>query len=197
MRKILFREKRLSAKPMLFLLLWFVASQVFSQITVNVQNQPLVEALKAIERASNYRFFYNESLPGLEKNTTVRLTNSDIDNAMRQILAGTNIDYNKNDNIIALVEKTAAAQQPSTSNQSRTTTVKGNIVDAHGEPVIGATIVDKNNPTVGTVTDFDGNFSLDVPAGAVLLVSYIGYQDVEMPTAGRTSVRYKLSPARN
>ncbi len=188
MRKILFREKRLSAKPMLFLLLWFVASQVFSQITVNVQNQPLVEALKAIERASNYRFFYNESLPGLEKNTTVRLTNSDIDNAMRQILAGTNIDYNKNDNIIALVEKTAAAQQPSTSNQSRTTTVKGNIVDAHGEPVIGATIVDKNNPTVGTVTDFDGNFSLDVPAGAVLLVSYIGYQDVEMPTAGRTSV---------
>jgi TonB-linked SusC/RagA family outer membrane protein len=188
MRKTLLREKCQSAKPMLILLLWFMASQVFSQITVNVQNQPLVEALKTIERASNYKFFYNESLPGLEKNTTVRLTNSDIDNAMQQILSGTNIDYRKNDNnIIALVERTAAAQQPSASNQSRIITVKGNVVDAYGEPVIGATVVDKENPSVGTVTDFEGNFSLNVPAGAVLQVSYLGYQDVEIPTTGKTS----------
>ncbi len=189
MRKNLFREKRLSARPMLFLLLWFMASQIFSQITVNVQNQPLVEALKAIERASNYRFFYNESLPGLEKNTTIRLTNSDIDNAMRQILAGTDIDYRKNENnIIALVEKITPAQQPAASDQSRQTTVRGRIVDTQGEPIIGATVVDKGNPAVGTVTDFDGNFTLNVPAGTILLVSYLGYQEVEMPTAGRTSV---------
>jgi TonB-linked SusC/RagA family outer membrane protein len=189
MRKILFREKRLFVRPALFFLLWFTASQIFSQITVNVQNQSLAETLKAIERVSNYKFFYNESLPGLEKSTTIRLTNSDIDNAMRQVLAGTDIDYRKNENnIIALVEKPASAQQPPASGQRKLTAVKGRIVDVHGEPVIGATVVDKENPSVGTVTDFDGNFSLNIPTGAVLLVSYIGYQDVEMPTAGKSSV---------
>ncbi|WP_294082995.1 TonB-dependent receptor [Proteiniphilum sp. UBA5384] len=189
MRKTLFREKGLSAKTILCLLLWLITSQVFSQITINVQNQPLVEALKAVERVSDYRFFYNETLPELEKSTTVRLTDSDIDNAMRQILAGTNIDYSKSDNnIIALFQKEVPEQQAHTSDQKKEVSVKGNIVDAYGEPVIGATVVDKNNPTVGTVTDFDGNFSLDVPSGAILLVSYIGYQDVEISTAGKTFV---------
>lgn len=75
---------------MLFL---FMTSHAFSQITVNLQNKPLREALKEIEKVSDYKFFYNESLPGLKRNVTVRLTNSSIENAMEQLLSETSIKY--------------------------------------------------------------------------------------------------------
>ena len=52
--------------------------------------------------------------------------------------------------------------------------IKGQIVDQSGLPVIGANIVEKGT-TNGTITDIDGNFSLNVPEGAILEVSYIGY----------------------
>lgn len=60
-----------------------------------------------------------------------------------------------------------------TNNQQKQT-VKGTVKDANGEPIIGASVKVKGS-TGGTVTDIDGNFTLDVPAGAELEVSSIGY----------------------
>ncbi len=60
-------------------------------------------------------------------------------------------------------------------------TATGNVVDeALGEPIIGASILEKGTSN-GTITDFDGNFTLDVATGATLVISYMGYQSVEMP----------------
>lgn len=58
-------------------------------------------------------------------------------------------------------------------------TVKGVVKDSHGEPVTGATVVVKGT-TNGTVTDLDGNFSLNVPAGSTLSFSYIGMKTQEI-----------------
>ena len=59
-------------------------------------------------------------------------------------------------------------------------TVKGHVKDATGLEVIGANVVEKGNTTNGTITDLDGNFTLTVPKGTTLTVSFIGYktQDV-------------------
>lgn len=64
--------------------------------------------------------------------------------------------------------------------------------DSSGEPVIGASVVVKGNNTMGTITDFDGNFMLDVPAKSVLVISYIGYVTQEVPTAGKNSLEIVL-----
>ncbi len=61
-------------------------------------------------------------------------------------------------------------------------TVKGHVKDALGG-VIGASIVEKGNATNGTITDFDGNFSLNVPKGATLVISFIGYKTQEVAAA--------------
>lgn len=60
--------------------------------------------------------------------------------------------------------------------------VSGQVKDAAGEPVIGAT-VRIDGQSGGTITDFDGNFSIEAPAGATLVISYIGYQDVRITAA--------------
>ena len=74
-------------------------------------------------------------------------------------------------------------------------TIKGNVTDANGEPLIGATVNVKGNSTLGTLTDLDGNFSLSIPnqRGVVLVVSYVGYEPKEIDVAGRTVINVSLS----
>lgn len=70
--------------------------------------------------------------------------------------------------------------------------VTGKVKDSSGEPVIGASVVVKGNNTMGTITDFDGNFMLDVPTKSVLVISYIGYVTQEVPTTGKNSLEIVL-----
>lgn len=66
--------------------------------------------------------------------------------------------------------------------------IKGKVKDSQGEPIIGASVIVKNNNSVGTITDFDGNFTLELPStSSVLVISYVGYATQEVPTAGKTS----------
>ena len=70
------------------------------------------------------------------------------------------------------------------------TEITGTVVDETGETVIGATVVEKGT-TNGTVTDFDGIFTLKVNPGATLVFSYVGYLNVEMPAANGMVVTMK------
>ncbi len=76
-------------------------------------------------------------------------------------------------------------------NAQNQITVKGVVNDAFG-PVIGANIVDKANPSVGTITDIDGNFTLTVPDNATIVVRYVGYKTQEILLNGRTSLTVTL-----
>ena len=59
-------------------------------------------------------------------------------------------------------------------NLSAQTTAKGTVTDQTGEPVIGATVVEKGNPKNAAVTDFDGNFTLKLQKSKTVVISYIG-----------------------
>lgn len=67
----------------------------------------------------------------------------------------------------------------SASQQAGTVTVKGTVVDAKGEPLIGVSILEKGTNN-GTITDIDGNFTLSVTEGATIEVSYIGYKTLSL-----------------
>ncbi len=71
--------------------------------------------------------------------------------------------------------------------------VSGTVLDDTGEPVIGANVVVAGT-TVGTITDFDGKFSLDVPSDAKeLTISYLGYTDMKVPLDGRNNYSISLA----
>jgi len=67
--------------------------------------------------------------------------------------------------------------------------LKGNVIDENGEPVIGATVAEKSNPKNATITDFDGNFVVNVKAGQIITISYIGYETQEKPAKNGMTIR--------
>lgn len=70
--------------------------------------------------------------------------------------------------------------------------IKGTVIDENGEPVIGATVAEKSNQKNATITDFDGNFTVNVKAGQVITVTYIGYQTFE--GAAKNGMTINLKP---
>ena len=70
--------------------------------------------------------------------------------------------------------------------------VSGKVTDSAGEPIIGASIVVKANNTIGTISDYDGNFTLEVPSRSVLVFSYIGYVTQEVSVDGRRTLNVTM-----
>ena len=70
-------------------------------------------------------------------------------------------------------------------------TLTGSVLDEFGGPVVGANVVIKGT-TMGVVTDIDGKFSIQVPANAVLVISYIGYNSIEIPLNGQKSLNVTM-----
>lgn len=75
---------------------------------------------------------------------------------------------------------------------SQNRTVTGNVTDTHGEPLIGVNVVERGTSN-GTVTDYDGNFSVQVPEDATLVFSYIGFLTQEIPAASSQALNVVLS----
>ena len=90
--------------------------------------------------------------------------------------------------LLAGSPQTVFAEVNGVQTVMQTGTVKGQVVDATGEPVIGATVQVKGT-TNGTITDFDGNFTLEVPnRNSVLTVSYLGMTPQDVKVNGRTMI---------
>ena len=89
-------------------------------------------------------------------------------------------------------EKPAAATAVEAARPAERT-VSGKVTDEHGNPLIGATIVVKDAPTVsGTITGPDGSFSLTVPARSTLLITYVGYKSLTLPVLNRDELKIVL-----
>ncbi|MCD7899535.1 MAG: TonB-dependent receptor [Bacteroides sp.] len=80
-------------------------------------------------------------------------------------------------------------QQASNQNKLR---ISGTVKDANGDPIIGATIMEKGTAN-GVVSDMDGNFTINVASNGVLHVSYIGYTEQDIPVAGKSFINIQLN----
>ena len=77
-------------------------------------------------------------------------------------------------------------------NQKSKVVVRGRITDTQNEPVVGANIIEEGASGNGTISNADGAFTLEVNQGAILKISYLGYRDVMLRTAGKTSFEVVL-----
>ncbi|MEJ8763582.1 TonB-dependent receptor [Phocaeicola sp. HCN-40430] len=175
MNKYRIRAKAVTLFSCLMLSQTVLWAQDAHKISIKKEKLTLKEALKEVEKQSKTSIAYNESQLGANKVISLNLSDATLDTALSQILKGTGFSYRLEGNYVILqpVEK----QQKGKIKQ-----VSGQIIDESQMPMIGVNVMIKGKPGVGTITDFDGNFSLEVAEGDVLEVSYVGYatQDVKV-----------------
>ena len=71
-------------------------------------------------------------------------------------------------------------------------TIRGNVTDADGEPIIGASIIEKDKPSNGTVSDLDGNFTINAPLKSRIVISYIGMKPEEVTLQSTKALKITL-----
>lgn len=148
-------------------------------VSINVKNASVKELFSAIEKQTSYRFSYRDAEIKNKTGITVNVKNEELKSLLSRELAKYGLTYQASGNKIIVTPVKAKAK-------GVVKKVKGRVVDAKGEPIIGATVMEKGT-TNGTITDFDGNFVLDVADGAPLEISYIGYQPLHLVAdAGKT-----------
>lgn len=145
---------------------------MYSQsISLKMSNVSVKKAMTELQTKSGYSFVYIAG--DVDTDRTVSINASQLKDAVAQILKGQNVSYEiQGKNIV--IKK--GSQQQVTSGKRKK--VIGTVKDANGEPIIGATVVEKGT-TNGTVTDFDGNYALELSESGTLAVSYIGYKSQE------------------
>lgn len=159
---------------------------------LDMQNSTVRQVLSAIEKQSDYTFFYYDNAVDVNRKVTIKLTDKPIGELLDELFKGTNSQYtiNKNQVYIRRVDALRANVAPQATQQQKRR-ITGVVVDQVGETVIGANVVEKGT-TNGTVTDLDGSFSLNVSNDAVIQISYIGFLAQEIPVAGKTKLEIVL-----
>ena len=175
---------------MLFCLISISVSNLKAQnVTLSHHSKSLKEAMNEIERQTGYKFFYNNSQIHVDKIINISTQNEKLSSVLARMFKDTNISYKISEKTILLSIKNNPTHQnnPSHQNKQNTQIVSGTIKDDSGEGIIGATIKEKGTKN-GTVTDIDGNFTLEVNTGAMLEISYIGYTSQTVKATRKVSV---------
>lgn len=158
-----------------------VMSAWAQRVSFKVNRKPLKTAVIQFKKATGYSFVFSSNNLDLQKKVTVDANDQPLSAVVDKMLKGQNVDYEIQGKLIVVKEKKAQnITAPFTNNnQQNNKIIKGRIVDTNGEPVIGA-VVKSNDGTTGAVTDINGNFSLNVPVGSTLSVSYVGYKSMNL-----------------
>ena len=155
-----------------------VMAQQDKNITLDVKNETVENVLEILAQQTGLKFFYDQNLVSSSPRVSMHVKNATLQSVLNEISLQTQLNFNRDNNTITVGKKqvTNISQIMATSN---VLTVKGRVVDVSGEAVIGANVLVKGM-TNGVITDVDGKYTLnDVPADAVVLISYVGYQSRE------------------
>ena len=158
-------------------------SQV-NEISLHLEDATLEQALEAIKQQSEYSFWYRNDEINLGRKVSVNINNQNIANVLDRLLATQGLAYTINEKHIVIYKTNEKASHPMITDNKKIT---GKVTDEKNEPIIGANVVVKGS-TTGTITDMDGNFTLEVPDQATLLVSYIGYTPKEVAVKNQNNL---------
>ena len=166
-------------------------------VSVQMETTTLKELFDLIEKEFSYSFLIRNNDIDLTERVSVEMKNRSVEEILKNALKNQHADFIVNNNKI-IVYKIASKQGKEIAaasaqvSQQKTMKVQGTVIDGMtNDPVIGANVVVKGTLN-GTSTDFDGNFELEVPEGAVLEISYIGYLKSEVKAqSGKMTMKIK------
>ncbi|MGI4738125.1 MAG: TonB-dependent receptor [Janthinobacterium lividum] len=146
------------------------------KISIKAEYQTIESVLNQLEQQLHIRFVYSPTLIGSNRKVTLKLADKPLTQVLDELLAPRKIQYEVRKNHIVLSQSKTADNVP----------VSGRVTQSNGEPLPGVTVVVKGS-TLGASTDAQGNFSLNVPDGSVLVFSSVGYGRKEVTVNGATT----------
>ncbi len=169
------KKKELIKKKHLYRFTFFILL-LFHGLTINAQEKitlhftdiTLDEAIKKIEASSKYTFFYDDKKTDLRQKVSVNASNQTIESILTSMLRPTNLDFAIENKQIALINKKQA------KTDSNLIKITGAVKDNTGDAIAGASVV-VTNSTIGTLTDINGQFSLEIPQNSLISISFLGY----------------------
>jgi len=189
--KKLFRIMKLTTFLILLSVVCVFANSVYSQtkkLNLSMKNATVKEVLSAIEDQSEFKFMYSGKVIDVERQVAINEENLKIEDALKTLFAGTDVNFTIKDRIIVLFSVTNNEQQSSQQQKS----VSGKVTDSSGSPLPGVSIVVKGT-TKGVITDANGSYSLtNVPENATLQFSFVGMKAQEIGVTGKTSLNVKM-----
>ena len=144
------------------------------KISMTKTNVSIESVLRELEKQSDYTFFYNDNQVKLNKKVSINVSDAPIETVLNEVFKNSGYTYKIVDNQIVVSTAAAAAKEVQATQQQKQRKISGVVKDAMGEAIIGASVIEKGNPTNGTITNIDGEFTLNT-AGKELQVTYIGY----------------------
>jgi TonB-linked SusC/RagA family outer membrane protein len=196
-------KQRLLHRIMKITLFQFVLALVFSsvtmansvsgqrkldtKVTITVENLSLDNALSRLQKQTKVKFSYNSRLPQLNQKVSIDANDETLGSILTRILKPFNITYAEVSNQIVLQKdtklddfSTTISNNPVFEMFSAGSIIKGKVTDSEGSPLPGATVLVKGTKTA-VLTDFDGNFTIEVPdTSARLVVSFVGMETKEI-----------------
>ena len=157
-------------------------------VDLNLDRASVVEVIDEIEAQTQFKFVYDRRIKRLQNTYDIKYQKVSLRSILELMSKDANLSFKRVHNTIA-VDLVAKSTPIVVEVQAKTIT--GVITDEYGDPLPGASVVEKNT-TNGTTTDFDGNFSIDVTEGAVLVISYLGYLTQEITIGDQSSISVQL-----
>lgn len=159
---------------------FLVCAQIISaqekNISLELKNVTVKEALEQLKAKTTYSLWFNVSEVDLGRKITINFQDKSINEALNIILKGQALNYEIKDKYIQIFKPRQ------NSEKGKNKQISGTVVDDMGESLPGVSVRFKEDATVGTVTDLDGHFQISIPEKAkTLIVSYIGMETKELP----------------
>ena len=156
------------------------------KITVVVRNTEWSKALTAVEKASSYRFVYSSDIAPINKKIDLVVRDADLPEVMDKLLNRTSLSYKvMPDNLVVLFSKVALAPE---------IRVSGKITDENGNPLAGASIRVKGT-SLGVSADAKGDYAITVRDDAVLIFTYVGFEEKQIAVSGQATINVSLKPS--
>lgn len=159
------------------------ASGKAQQVTLSVKDMPLREVLSHIKEQTGYHFLYREDVLFNTRPVTLSITGKPLEGVLRTIFTERALDYRIKGRNITILQAPGNVRKAVVKNIEVRGTVRDSTTTLQGVTVM----VKDSRPAIGTVTDANGRYILDVPDNAVLQFNFIGYTPQEV-TVGTKSV---------
>ena len=160
-------------------------------VTVSVKNQPLLKVFESIEKQTKLSIAYNQTKLNVNQKVTVDFKNESTATVLNAVLKNTGFSYRTEGGHIIIIPQPASVTNGKQENSAPKRKIQGIITDTKGEALIGAN-VQVIGSQLATITDVNGNFSMEVPENGQLSVSYIGYQPIEISLKNKSTFHIQL-----